>query len=65
MIVVSCFEASSLTIAILEFWSQKWSYLDKRVELPLTLALGASLVNTVHLQSMANCDNANTNANFC
>ena len=53
-------EFDILTVAILDFWSQKW-WEDERVE--LTLMLPASLVSTVHLQSMANCDNANANPN--
>lgn len=53
---------SILTIAILDVLSQKWPYLDERVELILTLA--TNLVRMVHLESMANCDNANANVNF-
>lgn len=51
-----------LNVAILNNWSHKWPYLDDRVE--LTRVLAASLVNTVHLQSMINYDHANANANF-
>lgn len=50
-----------LTIAILDFWSQKLLYLDEWVEKTVTLA--TSLVSTMHLQSMINCYNANANAN--
>ena len=41
---------------------EKWPYLDERVELTVTLA--ASLVCTVHLQSMVKYDNTIANANF-
>ena len=47
-------EFDILTVAILDFWSQKWPYLGERVE--LTLMLAATLISTVHLQSMVNCD---------
>ena len=39
--------------------SMTWTYLDEGLE--LTIALAASLVSMVHLQSMVNSNNANAN----
>ena len=67
----SCFETLAkkpLAFRLLTSWifgakrDKKWPYLGKRVA--LTLMLVASLVSTVHLQSMDNCDYANAIASF-
>lgn len=46
-----------LTIVIFGFQSQKSPYLYEKVE--MTLLLTASLISTVYLQSVVNCDDAN------
>ena len=56
---VECrFDASYLAVWLLPSFIFGAKNLDKRVG--LTLALAASLVKTVHVHSMVNCDNANT-----
>lgn len=44
-----------MTFTLFDFWCQKPSYLHKKME--LTLLLTASLVSTVHLQSMVSYNN--------